>query len=121
MIRGLRTAVYPVPNLAEAKAWYAKVLERTPYFDAPFYVGFSVGGFELGLIPDGEPGTAGVRVYWGADDAEAEVARLVDLGAEIFEALQEVGGNIRVAGLKDPFGNVFGVIENPSFKPGDVQ
>jgi predicted enzyme related to lactoylglutathione lyase len=121
MIKGLRTAIYPVPDLAEGKAWYARVLERTPYFDAPFYVGFSVGGFELGLIPDGEPGSAGVRVYWGVTDAEAEVTRLLELGAVSFEALQDVGGGIRVAGLKGPFGNVFGIIENPSFKPSDVQ
>lgn len=121
MIKGLRTAIYPVPDLATGKAWYSQVLERVPYFDAPFYVGFSVGGFELGLIPDGEPGAAGVRAYWGATDAEAELARLVELGGVVVEPLQDVGGGIRVAAVKDPFGNVFGVIENPSFKPGDVQ
>ena len=56
MIRGLRTAIYHVTDLAIAKAWYAAVLEREPYFDQPFYVGFNVGGFELGLVPDGTPG-----------------------------------------------------------------
>jgi predicted enzyme related to lactoylglutathione lyase len=121
MILGLRTAIYPVPDLAAGKEWYSRALERVPYFDAPFYVGFSVGGFELGLIPDGQPGTAGVRAYWGAPDAEKELARLVTLGAVVSEVLQEVGGGIRVAAVTDPFGNVFGVIENPNFKPGDVQ
>ena len=28
----------------------------------------------------------------------------------------EVGGEIFVAQFKDPFGNVFGIIENPHFK-----
>ena len=52
MILGLRTAIYPVSDLAAAKAWYSQVLGHGPYFDEPFYVGFAAGGFELGLIPD---------------------------------------------------------------------
>lgn len=69
MIQGLRTAIYPAPDLAAAKAWYSRVLGREPYFDEPYYVGYSVGGFELGLIPDGTPGASGVIVYWGVPDA----------------------------------------------------
>lgn len=49
---GLRTTIYPVTDLAKAKAWYSAVLGVKPYFDEPFYVGFNVGGFELGLDPD---------------------------------------------------------------------
>lgn len=48
MILGLRTAIYPTPDLAAGKKWYSEVLGLEPYFDQPFYVGFSVGGFELG-------------------------------------------------------------------------
>ena len=48
MILGLRTAIYPVGDLARAKAWYTQLLGQAPYFDQPFYVGFNVGGFELG-------------------------------------------------------------------------
>ena len=59
MILGLRTAIYPSPDLAVAKRWYADVLGIPPYFDEPFYVGFNVGGFELGLVPDGTPGIDG--------------------------------------------------------------
>jgi predicted enzyme related to lactoylglutathione lyase len=121
MIPGLRTAVYPAPDLARGKAWYRQVLGRDPYFDAPFYVGFSAGGFELGLIPDGEPSPTGVRVYWGVGDAMAELARLTALGAEVHEPVKDVGGGIKVASVRDPFGNVFGVIENPQFKPDEVR
>ncbi|PYI64046.1 MAG: hypothetical protein DMF07_07900 [Verrucomicrobia bacterium] len=49
---GLRTAIYRAPDLDKAKAWYSRVLGIAPYFDQPFYVGFSVGGYELGLDPD---------------------------------------------------------------------
>jgi predicted enzyme related to lactoylglutathione lyase len=115
MIQGLRTVVYPVTDLAEGKAWYSRVLEREPYFDEPFYVGYSVGGFELGLIPDGAPGSQGGHAFWGVPDLDAELARLTGLGAEVHEPANDVGGGIRVASLKDPFGNVFGLIENPGF------
>src|SRR5262245_34666204 len=121
MIKGLRTVIYPTPDLARGKAWYSQVLGRDPYFDEPFYVGFSVGGFELGLIPDGEPGTAGAQAYWGVPDAAAELARLTSLGAVVHEAVKDVGGGIKVASVCDPFGNLLGVIENPHFKPEEVR
>jgi predicted enzyme related to lactoylglutathione lyase len=121
MIQGLRTVVYPVGDLARGKAWYNQVLGREPYFDDPCYVGYAVGGFELGLVPDGVPSADGSRVYWGVADAAAELARLTGLGAAVHEPVQDVGGGIKVAGVKDPFGNVFGVIENPHFDPQAVR
>jgi predicted enzyme related to lactoylglutathione lyase len=121
LIQGLRTVIYPVGDLARGKAWYSQVLGGEPYFDEPFYVGYSVGGFELGLIPDGTPGPQGALAYWGVPDAEAEIARLTGLGAEIHEPVHEVGGDIKVAAVKDPFGNLFGIIENPHFKPHEVR
>jgi predicted enzyme related to lactoylglutathione lyase len=121
MILGLRTAIYPTPDLARGKRWYSAVLGRDPYFDEPFYVGFSAGGFELGLVPDGEPGVAGVRAYWGVSDADAELARIVALGAEVHEPVADVGGGIRIASVRDPFGNLFGIVENPHFRSGDVE
>ncbi|MFC0252631.1 VOC family protein [Massilia consociata] len=120
MIQGLRTVIYPVTKLADASAWYAQVLERQPYFSEAFYVGFEVGGFELGLIPDGQPGSTGGTAYWGTQDIEAEVARLVKLGAEIVERVSDVGGGIRVATVRDPYGNLFGVIQNPHFDRAKV-
>ena len=33
----------------------------------------------------------------------------------IHEPVKDVGGVIRVGAVRDPFGNVFGIIENPSF------
>jgi predicted enzyme related to lactoylglutathione lyase len=121
MIKGLRTAMYPVADLDQAKAWYTEVFGVAPYFDQPFYVGFAVGGFELGLVPDGQPGTAGSRVFWGVDDIEADVARIVALGATVLNAVQDVGEGIKVAELNDPFGNVLSLIFNPLFDPKAVR
>lgn len=121
MILGLRTAIYPTPDLAAAKRWYAQVLGQEPYFDQPFYVGFSVGGFELGLLPDGQPATAGPQPLWGVADIEAAFARLLELGATALEPVAEVGGGIKAAAVRDPFGNRFGLIQNPHFDPGAVR
>jgi len=115
MILGLRTVGYPAPDLSRAKAWYEQVLGIKPYFDEPFYVGFAVGGFELGLIPDGTPSTAGPQALWGVPDAQAEMTRLTNLGATVLQPVTDVGGGIRVAAVQDPFGNRFGIIENPTF------
>jgi predicted enzyme related to lactoylglutathione lyase len=115
---GLRTALYPVTDLAKARSWYSTVLGIAPYFDEPFYVGFNVGGFELGLDPDTSahpPGAAGSVAYWGVENADKAWARLLEQGAAPLSPVREVGGGIRVATVKDPFGNVLGIIENPHF------
>jgi predicted enzyme related to lactoylglutathione lyase len=115
---GLRTAMYHVGDLARAKAWYSDVLGFGPYFDEPFYVGFEVGGYELGLNPDMTnvtPG-GGAYAYWGVEDAHAAYQRLLSLGATAHEPVNEVGGGILVGTVKDPWDNVLGVIQNPHFK-----
>jgi predicted enzyme related to lactoylglutathione lyase len=116
---GLRTAIYHAPDLEKAKAWYAQALGIEPYFDQPFYVGFNVCGYELGLDPDASstPGEKGGAVaYWGVTNAEESLRRLVSLGATERSAVQDVGEGIRVATVCDPFGNILGIIENPHFK-----
>lgn len=118
MFQGLRTVIYHVNDLDRAKAWYSSVLGIVPYFDQPFYVGFSVGGFELGLdhnMTGITSGSGSVSVYWGVSDCEAAFKRLLELGASAHSPVQDVGGGIRVASVNDPFGNVLGVIENPNF------
>ena len=121
MILGLRTAIYPAPDIAAAKLWYATVLGQAPYFDAPFYVGFSVGGFELGLLPGAQPGTAGPQPLWGVENIESAYARLLELGASALEPVTEVGEGIKVAAVRDPFGNRLGIIENPYFRISEVR
>ena len=118
MILGLRTAIYYVNDMDKAKEWYSTVLGFKPYFDEPYYVGFNVGGYELGLSP-GKPAMleqdSGVIVYWGVEKAETAFKRLIELGATTHNDLQDVGSGIIVATVVDPFGNIFGIIENPHF------
>lgn len=118
MFQGLRTTIYVVDDLPAAKAWYADVLGHAPYFDEPYYVGFNVGGFELGVMPaEGEtrPGAGGTLTYWGVADIEAALGRIVEKGASEFHPVTDVGDGVRVAVVRDPFGNLLGVIENRHF------
>lgn len=109
-----------VLDLDAAKRFYTAALKKPPYFDQPFYVGFDIDGFELGLRP-AEGGAAHATTYLDAIDIEAEVARWVALGATVTEAPQDVGEGIVVASLRDPFGNTVGLIRNLHFAPKLVE
>jgi predicted enzyme related to lactoylglutathione lyase len=115
MFQGLRTVIYGVDDIARAKEWYSTLLGIQPYFDEPFYVGFNVGGFELGLDPNAKPGSIGPTAYWGVEDIEATFTRLLSLGARAHTPVQDVGDDIRTAVVIDPFGNTLGMIKNPHF------
>ena len=116
---GLRTVVYGVSNLNEAKAWYSEALGIEPYFAESFYVGFNVGGYELALDPNrpaARPEGSGVMVYWGVGDVEGELSRLLKMGAKPHTPFQDVGGGIKVGSVLDPYGNAIGLIYNPHFE-----
>ena len=117
-ILGLRTTIYKVSDLDAAKQWYAQAFRTQPYFDEPFYVGFNIAGYELGLMPDDTPATqktTNVMSYWGVDNIAREFDRIIKLGATEDSQPTSVGGEIMVAGIIDPWGNAIGLIYNPEF------
>jgi predicted enzyme related to lactoylglutathione lyase len=116
MMLGLRTVIYAAPNLDAAKAWYSLAFATEPYFDEPFYVGFSIGGYELGLDPDLVCQEGSTVTYWGVESIDAAFKHLLDCGATEHTAPRNVGGSIFVAEVHDPFGNILGIIENPEFQ-----
>ena len=118
MLLGLRTIIYPAPDLAAATAWWTDIVGCGPYFDEPFYVGFEVGGYELGLNPNVAP-EVGPVTYWGVEDADTGLADFIIAGATLREEVAEVGEGIRVATVIDPFGHIVGIIENPHFNLPD--
>lgn len=115
-MQGLRTTIYKVANLEAAKEWYAKAFKTQPYFDEPFYVGFNIGGYELGLLPDVSQKGDNILSYWGVENIEKSYQELIHLGATEDEAPHSVGGDIMVATVKDPWQNIIGIIYNPHFK-----
>ena len=113
MFKTLRTVIYKVDDLQAARDWYIKTIGKHPYFDQPFYVGFDINGCELGLDPDmGEavPGNQSVA-YWAVDSVAGVLKTLSENGAAIVQPRTNVGGDIHVAIVKDPFGNHIGIIE----------
>ncbi len=118
-ILGLRTTIYKVGDIENAKNWYSKVFETAPYFEQPFYVGFNIGGYELGLQPEEAPVTdkaESVVTYWGVDDIYAVYNDFIAAGATENEKPYNVGGALITATVKDLWGNLIGFIYNPEFK-----
>jgi len=118
-ILGLQTCIYLVADLDKAKEWYAEAFATQAYFDEPFYVGFNIGGYELGLMPGENASTAkteSVLAYWGVNDIQGVYKKFLELGAVPHEEPHNVGGELMVASVKDPWGNIIGIIYNPVFK-----
>jgi predicted enzyme related to lactoylglutathione lyase len=123
-ILGLRTVVYKVPDLNKAISWYSKAFKLEPYFNEPYYVGFNIGGYELGLLPSVEvnlDSSDHVITYWGVKDIHKEFNRFIELGAKSHEEPTNVGGELMVASIFDPWGNIIGLIYNPAFKPEEIE
>jgi predicted enzyme related to lactoylglutathione lyase len=118
MVQGLGTVIYHVSDMNQAKSWYSKAFATTPYFDEPFYVGFNIAGYELGLHPNQQTtaaGPGGSVAYWRVTEIQQAVDHFTKTGATMVEAITEVGEGIKVAAVADPFGNLIGLIENPHF------
>src|SRR4249920_1967270 len=114
MTSGIKTILYPVKDLARAKALYSNLLGVEPDMDEPYYVGFRVGDQDFGLDPNGHSkGMAGPIGYWHVDDINESLKGLLDAGAVELQAIQDVGGGKLVASVTDPDGNVIGLIQAP--------
>jgi predicted enzyme related to lactoylglutathione lyase len=114
MTEGVKTIIYPVKDLAQAKTLYRGLLNVEPYMDAPYYVGFQVEGQDIGLDPNGHSqGMTGPVAYWHVDDIEKSLQNLLDAGAETQQEVSDVGGGKLIASVKDTDGNVIGLLQAP--------
>ncbi|WP_406322512.1 VOC family protein [Streptomyces sp. NBC_00519] len=115
MTAGLKTIIYPVKDIARAKALFSALLEVEPYADEPYYVGFKEAGQDVGLDPNGHAkGMTGPVPYWHVSDIRGRLAALVDAGAEMLQDVQDVGGGRLIAFVKDADGNLVGLLQDPS-------
>ena len=112
MTSGIKTVIYPVRDLARAKALYGSILGVEPDMDEPYYVGFSVGGQHIGLDPNGhQNGMTGPVGYWHVDSIHQSIKVLLAAGAVEHQPIQDVGGHRLVASVIDADGNVIGLIQ----------
>jgi hypothetical protein len=115
---GLRTVIYPVVDLAAATGWWSQLLGSRPYLQRPFYVGFSVAGYELGLLPDAYAAD-GALVYWGVAAVPQAMAAAVAIGAIEHTPATEVGDSIVTGSVLTATGSIVGFIDNPHFAQTD--
>ena len=104
---GMQLIVYPVKDIAHAKALFREVLGVEPYADAPYYVGFRVG--RPPTCPHGNPiprdgrtsdRPEGVRLSEASRGGEVTILRVTEEAEEdarLLTFLQEHGlrpGNV---------------------------
>lgn len=109
----LFSIVIPVSDLKAAKAVFAALLGTEPDTDQPYYVGFKVGGVEIGLNPQGhQQGLTAPVPYFRAADLDAALAEVREAGATLAGSPQNIGDGTRMAmaTVKDADGNTLGLI-----------
>lgn len=114
MSQGITTVIYPVRDLAAAKARFSRLLGMEPTSDAPYYVGFRINGQDIGLNPHGHAqGMTGPVAYCEVADIKASLDALLADGAESVDDPRDVGGGKLIATVRDPEGNVIGLMQTP--------
>ena len=106
--------VYPVTDVAKAKALFTQFLGVEPYVDSPYYIGYRIGDQEVGLDPNGhQQGLTGPIGYTDVSDIHKSLQALLDAGGQEQQAIRDVGRGLLVATVKDADGNVIGMRQNP--------
>ncbi|GGJ06254.1 VOC family protein [Streptomyces brasiliensis] len=115
MTAGLKTIVYPVKDIDQAKALFKILLGVEPYADEPYYVGFKDAGQDIGLDPNGHArGMTGPVPFWHVTDLRGRLAALLEAGAELLEDVRDVGNGRLIASVKDADGNLMGLLQDPA-------
>jgi predicted enzyme related to lactoylglutathione lyase len=109
MDKGIRSVIYPVQDIAKAKAFFRELFGKEPYTDEPYYVGFRFGKQDIGLDPNGHKD--GMTVYYHVDDIRKSLLSLVDAGAKTIQEVKDIGEGGLIASVKDADGNIVGLIQ----------
>ncbi len=110
MNRGIKIVLYPVKDMTQSKALFAKLLGVEPYADSPYYIGFKVDNQDIGLVPNNPEG--GLAAFFHVDDIKNSLQTLVDSGVEIIRHITDVGEGRLIASAKDTNGNIIGLVQN---------
>ncbi len=110
MNKGIKTVIYPVKDVARAKAQFRTLLGVEPYSDQPYYVGFKIGDEDIGLDPNGHD--AGMTAYYQVSDIKQSLQALLDAGSQTLQEIKDVGGGRLIASVRDADGNIIGLIQD---------
>ncbi len=112
----LNVVLYPVRDLDNAKAVFTALFAVEPHVDSPYYVGFSVHGTEIGLVPNGhdDQGMKGPVPFFDVEDIAATLGALQAAGAKIVQEPTDVSSGLLVAKVRDADDNEIGLRQAPA-------
>ena len=110
MNQGVKTIIYPVKDMARAKTLFRTLLGVEPYSDQPYYTGFKVGDQDVGLVPNSPE--AGMAAFYHVDDIKQSLQSLHEAGSQTLREIKDVGGGRLVASVRDPEGNIIGLVQD---------
>lgn len=103
--------VIPVTDLDAAKKLYGAWLGAEPHTEAPYYVGFNVGGVEIGLNPNGHAmGMTKPTPTAAVESLDAAREELLAAGATEISPPSPAGPGQRVCTFADADGNPMAII-----------
>lgn len=106
----IQLIVYSVHDLSAAKKIFSAFLGTEPYVDGDYYVGYRVGGLEIGLDPNAlAQGFNAPISYTDTADIQTRIKTLVEAGAEVVQEPTQVAPGLLIARLKDADGNFLGL------------
>ncbi|MBU0996340.1 MAG: SAM-dependent methyltransferase [Proteobacteria bacterium] len=121
MIDHLNRIRFNVPDMDKAKKWYTAVLEQEPIVDHHLQVVFNAGNSWL-TIRSGNPSQANSSLspaeYWLVDDIDGMFEKLLKSGAKVHSEFSVTPFGEKAVSVRDPFGNIFGIMENKIYKEG---
>lgn len=99
-------------DVSKSRDWYKSLFNQDPIHDTDNFVSFKVAGVFFDITsPDAKnPFSSGGSIgYWLVENIDEAIARVKELGGEVFRGplkVQEI--NRIIVQIKDPFGNVIG-------------
>lgn len=112
MNKGVRTILYPVKEIEQAKKLYSTLLGVEPFVDQPYYVAYMVGDQQIGLVPNGHAQEMTALLgYYHVGDIKGSLQSLVDAGGQVHQEIKDVGSGKLTALVQDGDGNLIGLIQ----------
>ena len=106
--------VFFVRELRKTAAWYSKLFEILPYRDDADFIGFHLDGIDLCFhrLNQKAVDPSGAQVaYWHVENLDKSIIEFGENGASIFRKPIQIPEGGRIAQIKDPFGNILGLME----------
>ncbi|WP_347178580.1 glyoxalase [Streptomyces iconiensis] len=109
----MKTAIWPVEDLAQAKGLADQLLGMEPSMDAPHYVGHRMRAGRQARSERALQGSAGPRLLLARRRHPGHVAALRVGGEQTVQDIEDLGGAKLITQVSDADGNVFGLIQMP--------